>query len=133
MDSFEVVAGDNRLRITGLRDTLRALENAGAESDDLKELMTTVAGLVAAAGRPLARHQSGAMANSIRPGTTKSKAIVRAGSAAVPYAGVQHYGWPAHNISPNPFLTDAIAKTTPQILANFDDGLTELLKRHQLI
>ena len=131
---IEAAAGAHQVRVTGLRETLRSLAQAGADAADLKELMATIGGLVAAAGRPLARHESGAMASSIRPGTAKSKAVVRAGGTAVPYAGVQHYGWPDHGIEPNPFLTNAIARTTPQkILNEFDKGLRDLLKAHQLI
>ena len=131
-NDLTVSAGGTTIKVTGLKDTLRALTAAGAEADDLRALMTTLAGIVATSAQPPARRQSGTMAGTIRPANQKQRAVIRAGSAAAPYTAVQHYGWPGHNISPNPFLTDAIARTTPQILAAFDQGISQLLKRHNL-
>lgn len=34
------------------------------------------------------------------------------------YAPVINYGWHAHNISPQPFLTEALADSTPVVEAN---------------
>ena len=38
---------------------------------------------------------------------------VSVGRATVPYAGAIHWGWPARNISAQPFLTDAAKATEP--------------------
>ena len=67
------------------------------------------------------------MAGSIRPGRVKTRAVIRAGRAGVPYAGVQHYGWAARNIKPNPYLTDALATRQAAVLAELDAGLARLI------
>ncbi|MDU5380539.1 HK97 gp10 family phage protein [Cutibacterium avidum] len=126
-----MTSGDTTIRVTGLRSTLRDLQRAGADAEDMKTLMHQLGSIVATAAQPLARHHTGAMASSIRPGRGKTKAVIRAGGARVPYAGVQHYGWPRHHISPNPFLVDAINATRPRVLAQLDKGLVDLIgKRH---
>ena len=123
----DLPSGPIRVQITGLRELLRAAGKAGVSADDMKEAMASVAGLVGDAARPLARRDSGTMAGTIRPGRSKNKAVVRAGTAGVPYAGVQHYGWPAHNITPNPFLTDALTTHQAAVLAELDRQLSRLL------
>jgi len=126
-DSIELGTGGVRLRVEGLGKTLRQLQKAGASAEDMKELMHQLGSIVVLAATPRARRESGAMASSIRAGRGKTKAVVRAGGRRVPYAGVQHYGWPAHNIDPNPFLTDAMQATRPAILHQLDAGLAKLL------
>lgn len=68
----------------------------------------TVAEPVAEDARPRARRRSGRLAGSIRARATSAMARVEAGRG-LEYAGVQHWGWPAHDIEPNPFLVEAIA------------------------
>jgi len=59
-------------------------------------------------------------------------AVARAGGARVPYAGVQHYGWPARGITAHPFLTQAVQATRSRTFAELDDGIGDLLKKHHL-
>lgn len=119
------------IRVTGLRQTVRSLERMGVEVADLKDAMTRIGDLVADEAKPLARHLSGRMAASIRPGRAKSKAVVRAGNAGVPYAGVQHFGG-YHGITPNPFLTDALIRKEPDAVRELYDSLNALIRKHDL-
>lgn len=121
-----------RIRITGLRKTLRAMEQAGVDAQDLKDLMHSLGLIVVAAARPNTPTLSGALQGTIRAGRGKTKAVVRAGGARAVYAGVQHYGWPARNISASPFLADAVQSTRNQTFAALDDGIGELLARQNL-
>lgn len=130
-DDFEIAHGDVRLRIEGLGKTLRAATAAGADAEDMKSLMHTLGMLVVRAARP--PRDSGDLTGTLRAGRGKTKAVVRAGGARAPYAGVIHYGWPAHHIEPHPFLTEALAATRPQILDQLDKGLGDLLAKHNLI
>lgn len=98
---------ENQIEVEGLKELRKSLKAAGESYADLKEAGLEAADLVASAARPLAPHLSGALAASIRPAGQAKGAVVRAGSASVPYAGVQHFGWPAHNIAPHPFLYEA--------------------------
>lgn len=129
-DDFQVTSGDMRLRVVGLGQTLRNMSKAGADAEDLKGLMRTLGEVVISAARP--PQDSGKLAGTLRAGRGKTKAVVRAGGARAPYAGVIHYGWPAHNIAPQPFLSTAIQQTRPQILHELQDGLGDILRKHNL-
>lgn len=132
-DVIDLGGPETRLRVTGLRTTFRALQEAGASAEDLKDLMAVLGGIIVQDATPRARRDSGAMAGTIRAGRGKTKAVVRAGGRRVPYAGVQHYGWPDRGIEPNTFLTDAIRSQRGAVLAALDDGISDLLKDAGLI
>lgn len=121
-----------QVRVEGLRKTLRALEAAGTAAEDMRDLMHSLGLIVVSAARPNVPTLSGALAGTIRSGRGKTKAVVRAGNAATPYAGVRHYGWPARNITAAPFLTDAVNATRNNTLAALNDGLGDLLKKQNL-
>jgi hypothetical protein len=99
--------------VEGGREFRKTLKKAGDDLSDLKETHRTVAGIVVPVAQRMAPKRSGRLAGSIRPAGTKSAAIVRAGSRAVPYANVIQWGWPARNIVAQPFLTDAAKATEP--------------------
>src|SRR5699024_3301456 len=99
---------------------------------DLKALMGAIGELVADAARPRVPVRTGALARSVRAGKAKTRAVVRAGSKKVPYAGVIQYGWPGHNIEAQPFLTDALAAERRQVFDTLDEGIADLLEKHDL-
>ena len=129
-DDFNVNLDGVTVKITGLRDTLRAMEKAGTDATDLKDLMQQVGNIVVHAARP--PRASGALASTVRAGRSKTKAVVRAGTARTPYAGVIHYGWPSRHITAQPFLVDALDRTQAQILAQLDKGIQNLLSDNNL-
>lgn len=129
---FEFTSGDIRFRVEGLSKTLRALEAAGSASEEMRNLMHTIGMIVVDAGRPNAPVLSGALASTARAGRGKTKAVVRAGGARTPYAGVIHYGWPKRGIRPQPFLVDALQATRGAIFAELDEGIADLLKQSAL-
>jgi hypothetical protein len=129
-DSIEYVSGGTRVRIEGLSAVLRKLRQAGADSGEMSELMHSLGNIVVgAADVPV---KSGRLKATLRAGRGKTKAVVRAGFASVPYAGVQHYGWPARNISAKPFLTDALQANQAQIFSALERGIDDLLKKNGL-
>lgn len=130
-DTIEIGSGEGRVRVEGLGRTIRQMSKAGADAEDLKSLMHTIGSLVINAANP--PRQSGALANTLRPGRGKTKAVVRAGGARTPYAGVIHYGWPARNIAPQPFLTDALNSKRTDVFRELDKNLNTILKKHDLI
>lgn len=121
-----------RVRVEGLRKTLRAMESAGVAAEDMKDLMHSLGLIVVSAARPGVPTLSGALAGTLRAGRGKTKAVIRAGRAGVPYAGVQHYGWPARGIAAHPFLTDAVQATRGRTFAALDDGIGDLLRKQNL-
>ena len=129
-DDFTIADGGVTMRVEGLGKTLRELGKAGAKAEDMRELMHTIGQIVVdAADIPTA---SGRLAGTVRAGKGKTKAVVRAGGARAPYAGVRHYGWPAHNIEAAPFLTDAINSRRSAVLAALDSGIADLIRSADL-
>lgn len=128
---FEIAQGDVRLKVEGLSRTIRALSKAGADAQDMKALMHSIGNLVVHAAK--APVLTGRLAGTVRAGKGKTKAVVRAGGARTPYAGVVYYGWPARNIAPNEFLNEALNRERSDILRALDEGLEELLRKNNLL
>ncbi|SDQ11136.1 HK97 gp10 family phage protein [Microbacterium sp. cf332] len=122
--------GSGRVRVEGLSRSMRALTKAGADAQDMKTLMHSIGSIVVDAADAPAR--SGALAGTIRAGRGKTKAVVRAGGARTPYAGVIHYGWPARGISPQPFLTEALQANRSAVFAALEAGIDELIQKNGL-
>lgn len=93
------------MEVVGARQLRASLKAAGIGVADLKAAHKAVAEMVAQAAK--VPHRSGRLAASVRPSGTQTAAIVRAGSARVPYANPIHWGWPSRHIKANPFLLDA--------------------------
>jgi len=129
-DVINIGSGGNRVRIEGLGQTMRALTKAGADAQDMKDLMHALGMLVVNAANPPVK--SGALDATMRAGRGKTKAVVRAGGAKTPYAGVVHYGWPQHNIEAQPFLQTALDAQRTQIFDDLEDGIGELLRKANL-
>jgi len=129
-DDFEIAEGDVRIRVEGLGKTLRAMSKAGADSEDMKDLMFSLGLIVVQAANP--PRLSGTLGQTLRAGRGKTKAVVRAGGARAPYAGVIHYGWPDRNIPANEFLSEALNTTRARILSELDKGIGELLRKNGL-
>lgn len=127
---FEVANGGVRVTVRGLSRTLRALSAAGADAEEMRDLMHSIGMTVVRAASPPRR--SGNLASTLRAGKGKTKAVVRAGGARAPYAGVIHYGWPARNIAAQPFLLSALRSQRGTVLRQLDDGLGDLLKKNNL-
>lgn len=129
-DSFEIANGDVRIRVDGLGQTVRNLGRAGADTEDMRQLIHSVGMIVVrAASAPV---RTGNLEGTIRAGRGKTKAVVRAGGAKARYAGVIHYGWPARNIVAQPFLVDALQAQRGQILEALDEGIQEILRKNDL-
>ncbi len=124
------VPGGARIRITGLADTVKALENAGADAQDMKDLMHDIGMIVVrATSAPIL---SGKLQRSISAGRGKTKAVVRAGSKNVPYAAVQEYGWPKRNIKGSWYMTKAFRSTRGAVVKRLETGITEILEKNNL-
>lgn len=101
------------VRLEGAAELRRTLRAAGDDLGDLKAAHQAAAEVVAPAAASAAPFRSGRLAASVRGSGTKTAAQVRAGSARVPYAGVQEYGWPARGIVAQPYLVPSAEATEP--------------------
>lgn len=107
-------------------DTLaRTLASA---SDDIAELdQGDNARLIQSRAQQRAPKRSGTLARSVTARDLgKGEAVV--GSTLI-YAPVIHYGWAAHHIAPNPFLTTAAADSTPLVQASSLREIDRILGR----
>lgn len=95
-------------------DTLaRSLIRAAGRISELKEAHMRAAKIVGARSVTTAPVLTGRLAMSVRTGATANAATIRAGNGRVPYAGPVHWGWPARNIHPQPFIAAAAQATEP--------------------
>ena len=92
------------VRVDGLSKVIRQLKAFGLEIDDLKTAFAAIAAEGAAAVAKHAPRRTGRLASNVRGNRAQSKAVVRAGGAAVPYAGPINYGWRARNIEPAHYM-----------------------------
>ncbi len=122
------------VRIEGAKELRRALRQVADDArSDLKPVHADVAGIVADTAQQMAPIRTGSLAASIRSSGTLTKAIVRAGTARIPYAGVIHFGWPRRNITPQPFLYDAMDRRRAEVLERYHDGVDAIIKRRGLV
>lgn len=124
------MAQQGRLEVKGGANLRRTLKNAGDDLlNDLKQTHKDVASLVTPAARARAPKRSGKLAASVRPGATKSAAIIRAGSGRVPYAGVQEWGWGRRHIASQPFMSPAARQTESAWKALYTERVNEILSK----
>lgn len=106
------------VRVTGLDDVQDALDVVSPARIGAAE---EAAGhsIVSAAG-PVTPRRSGALADNTTVTRDGDRTVI---ANPLPYAGVIHNGWPAHNIAADPFITSTAQRTTDVWLDAFVDEL----------
>lgn len=107
------------MTVEGAARLRQSLRKAGADAADLKTANARAASIVAQAAAASAPRRTGRLAATVRGNKAVGKAIVRGGSARVPYAGPIHWGWPARHIAAQPFMSEAAVRTQPIWLPEF--------------
>jgi len=120
------------IKVEGAKQVQKALRNIEGGTEDLKAVHLDAAEIVATQARALVPRRSGKLASSIRAAGQARQGVVRAGFASVPYAGVIHFGWPAHNISPQPWMYDALDERRGEVLGVYADRVNDLIKKNGL-
>jgi hypothetical protein len=115
--------------VTGAKELRRAMKRMGADLKDLTAVNRAAAQPVLEESRRLVPRVSGTLGRSIRLTASRTGASVRAGKAAVPYAGPIHFGWRRRNIEANPFLYRAIANRHDEVLSIYNGRVEELVGR----
>lgn len=104
---------------------MKEAENKGLRQELL--VAYRQAGTVVVKGsRRKAPELSGLLKRSIRNQWSGGRATVLAGkpsNESVEYAGVIHYGWAAHNITPQPFIHDALRDDWTQVYETFTEAV----------
>ena len=117
------------VKVEGAARLRRTLRQAGIDLADLKASHAEAGQIAAAGGKARAPRITGTLASTIRSTGTNTGATIRAGFARVPYAGAIHWGWPGHNIEPNPFLTEGAQDTEPEWVAVYQAAIDEALNQ----
>lgn len=117
------------VRVTGLRETIKALKTVDANLPKaLRTAGLEAAAPVAATAQSRAPVLSGALQSTVRAGATQRGAVVRAGGAKAPYAGPIHFGWPARNIKAQPFLYNAADARRSAVVKVYERRVSELIR-----
>ena len=119
-------------KVTGLRETVKALEDLGVEVADLKSVMGDIAAKAADVMAPFIPSRKGTLRASARPSKAKGKAVVTVGRARVPYAGPINYGWRRRHIAPANFTgrTDRVMEGQAEQM--LEDGIKKLISEKGL-
>lgn len=118
-----------RVQVKGAKEFRAAMKAAQADLRDLTATNKAAAAVVAKEAINRAPILSGDLAGSIRAKGTRTTGRVLAGSNAIPYAGVIHFGWPAHGISPNPFLYEAADDRTDEVIDVYNARIEDIVKK----
>ena len=130
------------VQIRGGRQLRASMKRAGMDIKQLTGINREAAETVATAargrapiGQPSRRRgrgrpkAGGALKASIRAGATTRAGVIRAGSSRVPYANVQHWGWPKRNIRPQHFISDAAIATEPVWAKKYEKQMNDVIKK----
>jgi hypothetical protein len=116
-----------RVEVDGLGRLRRELRKLPEQTSDLKDANARVSQLVAAEAAGRAPQRTGRLAGSVRGNRAVGRATVSAGGAALPYGGPVHYGWPAHGIEPQPFISEAAEDTEPVWLPIYESDVERIV------
>lgn len=101
-------------------DLLKAAEML----EDLSIPMKQTASIILKTARTTVPRLTGALALSMIPQSDKMTATV---SSPLVYASVIHWGWPGHNIEPNPWLLGAARKSEPIWVEKFHQYIEKVM------
>lgn len=120
------------IKVDGLRETTRALESAGADVDDLKDVLGSIASEAAETMRrfvpvgsrlqPRRQHAR----DTIRPNRAKGAAVVTIGGAKAPHAQV------LRATHPSKFVERTDTAMEGRALDMLTEGWNEIAKRNGL-
>jgi hypothetical protein len=119
------------IRVTGAKELRRAIKKAEDQGlkDALKRAYRESATLVSDASKIRVPVKSGDLRNSIRPLGGIGSAVVAAGRGRTnDYAGVVHYGWPAHNIEPQEFIHEALKTKWDAVVDSFESAIDHMTR-----
>ncbi len=130
--------GNVRVFTRGIKDTVKALEAAGTDVQDIKEAMKRVGRIVERdVHAPVGA--TGKLQASVRLSATKNASKIRAGGVRVPYAARIEYGVYLHlkngGTSRQPgrfFFREAIRRKRGAVIDQLKLELSKLMAKHDL-
>ena len=122
-----------QLQVEGLAELNKALRAFSSDTrNDMKETHRRAGQIVVDGATRLVPVRSGALLASLRSAPTQRQGRVRVGSAAVPYAGPIHFGWPARNIRPNPFIYAVLDARRDEVMRLYEERIGQLITKYDL-
>lgn len=118
--------------IDDIEATLKALEDFGTSSKDLRRAFRPASRLLARKARQLAPRADGYLKRSIRARPRPNRADVIVGGRSAYYAPVIHFGWHKHNIQPNHFMFRALDENAEQVTQILHESLKDLARAQGL-
>jgi len=116
------------VEIEGVSETTSSLNALGDEVGKPPGGWGAVEQIVLMAARAGAPKRTGRLAASGQAGGNPEQAQA---TFTVPYANPIHWGWPARNIKPQPFLTNAVRTTEPVWAAAYERKLQDTIDKEQ--
>jgi len=120
------------ISITGVNEVQTAINKLAKDLEKNYELNRELSSTISQKASAIAPKLTGALASSVVGNPSAEKAQIAAGSAAVPYAGVQEYGWPNKNIEAQPYLRPAVNNNMDYIIAKYEDSIKANIKKYNL-
>lgn len=117
VDAVEVVGADR---------LARTLHDAADELRDLTDVNTQAGDYIRARAAANAPRRTGRLASSLTVHVDKAAVTVE---SDLIYANPIHWGWPARNISAQPFLADAVEVTSSTVVDMYDTNNERVLER----
>lgn len=116
------------IEVKGAKELRRAIKQAADTGliAEIKAANRDAAEIVAYEAQTIVPVKSSRLLESIRASGTQTAGIVRAGRASIPYAGVIHFGWPGHNIEPNPYLYDAADNRVDEVVEKYQAAIDRI-------
>ncbi len=116
--------------IKGVNEVIRSLKQYQGAVDDLKDANAAIGSKVAVSAKATAPYLSGRMAGTVRANRAMKKVQIKAGGAAVPYAGVIEYGWPARQIDAQPYLRRAAWDNREYVKEQYSQNLQAIARKY---
>ncbi len=129
------------LRTQGLGALLRHFEQAGADTQDMKDLMHAIGSMVVEDAKKRVPRKDEKLVKTLRAGRGKTKAVVRAGSKAIKYAGIIHYGTfngytdaggRVMKIKPTLYLTEALTAQQEKSIEMLEQGIKQIMLKNDI-
>ncbi len=118
------------VKVKGVNEVVRSFKQYGGAIDDLKNANANIGMKVATTAKATAPLLTGNLQRSIRPNRASARVQIKAGGAAVPYAGVQEYGWPLRGIQAQPFLRRAAWDERDYTKEQYTQNLMDLSRKY---
>ena len=119
-----------RVFTRGIRQTVQALEAAGVDTQDLKDVMRRLGEPVMRSVRPPVR--SGRLFSTMRLAPTKQAVRIRIGGARAVYAPRIEFGLRKFNQDGHHFLFSAVQRQAGPTIKRLESELRALCRKHNL-